>query len=169
MKILNIHGYGGSAENSACLALKELGHDVISPQIDYDAESSENIFGDIKKAVEENKPDHIVGTSLGGFFALLTAIRFNIPAALVNPCLMPFATLSELGYDGDISGFIRLFGNFADIRQENTAVIIGGRDEIVSYHDTVTRKLIENCTVIPDGKHSGATLPLKDYFGEVIK
>lgn len=169
MKIFNIHGYGGSAENSACIALKQLGFDVISPQIDYDAEIPEKILDNLKEILKENKPDYIVGTSLGGFFALLTSIHFNIPVVLVNPCLMPFITLPELNHSGDVSGFIRLFGNFADIRQENTTAIIGGQDEVISYHDTVTRKLIRNCTVIPDGKHSGGTLPLKEFFGEVIK
>ena len=35
--ILNIHGYGGSAQNSAYTALLSLGCDVTSPQLDYDA------------------------------------------------------------------------------------------------------------------------------------
>lgn len=164
MKILNIHGYGGSAENSACLALKELGFDVVSPQFDYDEKNPDSIFADLKTIADEIKPDYIVGTSLGGFFALLTANYADIPVILVNPCLMPFLTLSELGYSGDISGFIKLFGNFAEIRQENISAIIGGQDEVISYHDTVTRKLIKDCTVIPDGKHSGATLNLDEYF-----
>ncbi|MCM1132982.1 MAG: hypothetical protein NC340_05885 [Ruminococcus flavefaciens] len=169
MKIMNIHGYGGSAENSACVALKELGHDVVSPQIDYCAESPEKVFDNIREIFRENKPDYIVGTSLGGFFALLTSIHFNIPVVLVNPCLMPFITLPEVGHRGDVSGFIRLFSNFADIRQENITAIIGGQDEVISYHNTVTRKLINNCTVIPEGRHTGGTLPLKEFFGENIK
>ena len=60
MKILNIHGYKGSAENSACLVLKELGHDVISPQIDYDAENPEKILDELKNIFTKNKPDYIV-------------------------------------------------------------------------------------------------------------
>lgn len=167
MKILNIHGYRGSAENSACLALKELGHDVISPQIDYDAESPEKIFDELKNIFTKNKPNYIVGTSLGGFFALLLSIEYDIPTILVNPCLMPFVTLTELDYSGDINGFIKLFGNFSEINQNNVCAIIGGNDEVISYHD-FTKQLISNHTVIPDGKHSGATLPLKEYFSNII-
>lgn len=167
MKILNIHGYKGSAENSACLALKELGHDVISPQIDYDAESPEKILDNLRKVFIENKPCYIVGTSLGGFFALLLSIEYDIPTILVNPCLMPFVTLTELDYSGDINGFIKLFGNFSEINQNNVCAIIGGNDEVISYHD-FTKQLISNHTVIPDGKHSGATLPLKEYFSNII-
>lgn len=169
MKILNIHGYKGSAENSACLVLKEMGLDVISPQIDYDAESPQKILDKLKNIFTENKPDYIVGTSLGGFFALLLSAEYNIPVILVNPCLMPFITLPELNHSRDVSGFIRLFGNFADIRQENISAIIGGQDDVIDYHNSLTRKFIKNCTVVPDGKHSGATLPLKEFFGETIK
>ncbi len=169
MKILNIHGYKGSAKNSACLVLKEMGLDVISPQIDYDVESPQKILDKLKNIFTENKPDYIVGTSLGGFFALLLSAEYNTPVILVNPCLMPFVTLSEISYSEDISGFIRLFGNFADIRQENISAIIGGHDDVIDYHNSMTRKFIRNCTVVPDGKHSGATLPLKKFFGETIK
>lgn len=169
MKILNIHGYKGSAENAACLVLKEQCHDVISPQIDYDTENPEKILEELKNIFTENKPDYIVGTSLGGFFALLLSIESKIPAILVNPCLMPFITLPELDYGRDISGFIGLFGKFAEIRQDNICAVIGGQDEVISYHDLVTRKIIRNCTIVPDGKHSGATLNLEYCFRRLIK
>ncbi len=168
MKILNIHGYKGSSENSACLALKELGYDVISPQLDYDAESPENILSLLSDVLSDSKPDVIVGTSLGGFFALLLSIESGLPSVLVNPCLMPFITLPQLEYSGDISGFIRLFGSFSEISQSKVFAIIGGQDEIISYHD-FTRRVIKNHAVYPEGKHSGATLPLKEFFGELIK
>lgn len=169
MKILNIHGYKGSAENSACFALKELGFEVISPQLDYDSENPEKILDNLKKILTENTPDYIVGTSLGGFFTLLLSVECNIPVVLVNPCLMPFITLSEIDYCGDAGRFIKLFGRFEEIRQENICAIIGGKDEVIDYHNSLTRKLIKNCTVIPDGRHSGGTLPLKDFFSDKIK
>ena len=44
MKILNIHGYHGCAENSAGKVLKQLGCEVISPYIDYDSQTPEEIL-----------------------------------------------------------------------------------------------------------------------------
>lgn len=170
MKILNIHGYKGSAENSACLVLKEMGFDVISPQIDYDAESPEKVLDDLRKIFTENKPDYIIGTSLGGFFALLLSIESEIPTVLVSPCLLPFITLSDLGYNNDLGEFefAELFRELSKVDFQNVSAIIGEQDEIISYHK-LTKTLVKNCTVIPDGKHSGATLPLKEFFGELIK
>ncbi|MDE5765183.1 MAG: hypothetical protein K2I00_09520 [Ruminococcus sp.] len=184
MKILNIHGYKGSAENSACLVLKEMGFDVISPQIDYDAENPEKILDNLRKIFTESKPDYIVGTSLGGFFALLLSVEFkavrhnsylqkkekcNYPTILVNPCLLPFVTLPELGYEKNIKEFIGLFGKFTNIYGDIYA-IIGGQDEVIDYHD-FTIQLIgkRHYILVPNGKHSGATLNLDVCFRRLIK
>lgn len=182
MKILNIHGYKGNAENSACVVLKNLGHEVISPQIDYDAKNPYEILDDLRKIFLENKPDYIVGTSLGGFFSLLLSQEFktekyeshlkknlpcNTPAVLINPCLCPFITLPELEYKGDIKIFMELFKKISDNFRE-IAVIIGGNDEVINYH-SFTENLIKNCFVVPDGKHSGATLNLDYWLKRLIK
>lgn len=170
MKVLNIHGYKGSAENSACITLKNLGHEVISPQIDYDSESPEKILDDLRKIFLENKPDYIVGTSLGGFFALLLS-RENIPTVLVNPCLKPSVTLSELGYEIDETRKTELLKAENMIEKmdcRNITAIIGGQDEIISYHD-YTKKVIKNNYVVPEGKHSGATLNLDYWLRRLIK
>ena len=47
--ILNIHGYGGSAQNSAYTALLSLGCDVTSPQLDYDAVCPEKVLKTLRE------------------------------------------------------------------------------------------------------------------------
>lgn len=170
MKILNIHGYMGSPENSACSVLRKMGCDVVSPQIDYDSMSPENILGMLSRQISGNSINYIVGTSLGGFFGLLLSGRFSIPAVLVNPCLMPFLTLSRMDFKGDIRSYARLFAETADTDISITSTIIGGNDDVIDYHD-FTEKILgnERFCIIPDGKHSGATLPLESYFGSIFK
>ena len=65
MRIFNIHGYHGSPQNVAAGAMQELGHDVITPSIDYDAYNPEYIAGELGYMVQEAQPDIMVGTSLG--------------------------------------------------------------------------------------------------------
>lgn len=189
-KIMNIHGYKGSTENSACIALKNLGHEVISPQIDYDSENPEKILDDLRKVFLEYKPDFIVGTSLGGFFALLLSQEFkvekyeshlkkyvsrNIPTVLINPCLKPSVTLSELGYTADKTTETTL-SEYENMIEEmgcynlslSVCAIIGGQDEVISYHD-YTKRIIKNNYVVPEGKHSGATLNLDYWLKRLIK
>ncbi|MDE6834896.1 MAG: hypothetical protein K2J39_11735 [Ruminococcus sp.] len=173
MKILNIHGYKGIAENSACMTLKKLGHEVISPQIDYDAKTPSQIHRDLQNIFNENKPDYIVGTSLGGFFAMLIARRnTDIPVVLVSPCFIPPVTLPELGYKVDRirkMTFVRYADMIEKMNRHNITAIIGGQDEVIDYHSFTTESLIKNCYVVPDGMHSGATLNLDYWFKELIK
>lgn len=167
MKIFNLHGYHGSSQNAACGVLSEMGHDIVSPSIDYDSFKPEYIAQELSAMIQESQPDIIVGTSLGGFFALYLAIGHGLPVVLVNPCLMPFLHLPRLGYEGDIRGFVGMFSSFTRIDQNRTRAVIGGCDEVIDTHD-FTRNLVWNCTVVPEGMHSGATLNLKSFFTSVI-
>ncbi|MCM1505670.1 MAG: hypothetical protein NC177_00825 [Ruminococcus flavefaciens] len=50
----------------------------------------------------------------------------------------------------------------------HVAVIIGGKDEVINYH-SFTQSLIKNCYVVPDGRHSDATLNLDYWLKRLIK
>ena len=170
MLILNIHGYHGSPQNAAYAALQANGCDaIISPAIDYDAEAPENLLARLRGIIDEQNVGLIVGTSLGGFFAAVLSAETHLPVMLVNPCLMPFLHLPRLGFEGDIKPFIPLFGTLTKLDRDNVSCIVGDADEIISTHD-FTEKLLHNARFrrIPGGHHSGATLPLPAYFGEML-
>lgn len=169
MKILNIHGYKGNSHNSAYKALKSLGYDVISPSLDYDVLAPEEIFETLCRQIIDNEADIIVGTSLGGFFAAVLSTQLNLPVILVNPCLTPFLYLPRLGYTKDIKPYIAMFGEILKLKKYNISTIIGGQDEIIDSHD-FTKSLLSNerFEIIPEGKHSGETLPLKNYFNKIL-
>lgn len=170
MQILNIHGYNGSPHNAAYAALNENScQDITAPSIDYDAESPEIILEGMKGIIADKQIKMIVGTSLGGFFAAVLSAELNLPVILVNPCLMPFHHLPGLGFQGNIKQFIPLFGMLDKLKSENVSCIIGADDEIIDTHD-FTERMLGNARFrsIPGGKHSGATLPLKTYFGEML-
>ena len=170
MLILNIHGYHGSQKNSAYTALSELGCDIISPPIDYDETSPENILGQLRYILADRRTDVIVGTSLGGFFAAVLSAEYELPATLVNPCLMPFYHLPKLGYDGCIHDFIKLFGSLSELDKSLVSCIVGDADEVLGDH-SFTEMLTRNSRFrrVPNGKHSGATLSLTEYFDEVLR
>lgn len=168
MKILNIHGYKGSAKNSAYEALTALGHEVTSPELDYDTLSPDETLEMLLREAGECGAEMLVGSSLGGFYAAVMSVRLGLPAALVNPCLMPFLHLPRLGYCGEIRPFITLFGELAKIDDCKVYAIIGEKDEVIDTHD-MTRNLLKNSRfeVVPNGRHSGSTLPLKSFLCEV--
>ena len=160
--ILNIHGYHGSPKNSAYTALREIGCEhIISPTIDYDSEEPSNIIGTLNMLRVQYKADMIVGTSLGGFYAAVMS------AMLVNPCLTPF--LLDILSKYITRPLVKLFGELAKIDSANVSCIVGDDDEMLGDH-VFTEKLLGNSRFrrIDGGKHSGATLPLKEYFTEML-
>ena len=172
MKVLNIHGYHGNAANSSYEALQQCNFDIISLQIDYDRTSPETVMQLLNSQFTNNFCNAVVGTSLGGFFAALISVKNECPCVLVNPCLMPFLHLPRLGYRNDdgVLEYIRLFSGIAYVDSQLVSTIVGGQDELIDTHD-FTRQIFQNerYIVVPDGKHSGSTMPLNDIFRDHIE
>ena len=167
MKILNIHGYKGSPLNSACTALNEIDHEIVSPSFDFDNTDPNEVLKSLELIVRYKGVKLIIGSSLGGFFAAVLASRVKLPVILINPCLMPFLHLPRLGYTGDILGYTALFSEIAKLDPGYVKVIVGAKDEVIDTHD-FTLRLFPNATVMPEGMHSGATLDLKTYFSKLL-
>ncbi len=170
MNVLNIHGYKGTPFNAAYSALCGLEKTIISPEIDYDSDQPETILNRLLDLCVSEKIDMIVGTSLGGFLALLIAIKLQKPLLLVNPCLQPQAVIPALGYESDVSRFAEMSAVFDDLDRKRVRCIIGGKDEVVGDHG-YTKQLLgaDHIIVIPDGMHSGATLELDKHFPEMVR
>lgn len=170
IKILNIHGYHGSPKNSAYQALEALGCEIIAPSLDYDNVPPENILGRLKYILADRRPDIIVGTSLGGFYAAVLSAQCDHPVMLVNPFLMSFLTFDgDVRPRRDIKQLIGLFGLLSQIDLSNVSCIVGDNDELLGDHK-FTEELLGNARFrrIPGGGHSGYTLPLKDFFAELL-
>lgn len=167
MKILNLHGYAANAENTACHALKACDYEVISPQMDYDQQNPDTIFGELLKLYESEHCQAVVGSSLGGYFSMLIASEMQCPAVLINPCLNPFQTLLELGFDHreSICQYIALFSHLAALDFSKTYAIIGQKDDVITTHPMIQYLLgDQHCILVPEGGHAGSTLPLEDIF-----
>jgi len=167
MKILNLHGYNGSVHNSVYQVLLELQYEIISPRIDYDNVNPRQLLLNLSEIYDENDCGAVVGTSAGGFFAAQLCVMKQCPTVLINPCLMPFVYLPRLGYNS-INGvfeFSEMFSDITKIHPELVSAIVGEDDEIIDTHE-YTKTLLHNSKYIavPNGKHSGFTLPLKEIF-----
>lgn len=167
MTILNLHGYKGSANNSVYYVLVELGYNVISPQIDYDNILPKQLLSNLLQAYNDNNCSAVVGTSAGGFFAAQISVLKNCPTVFINPCLLPFIYLPRLGYniiDGVIE-FSEMFSEITKLNLELASTVVSEEDEIIDTHE-YTKTLLNNSKYfsVPNGKHSGFTLPLKEIF-----
>lgn len=168
MKILCLHGYNGSAHNSAFQALTECGYEVFAPQIEYDKELPKDVLCRLSAIYKEKDCNAVVGTSLGGFFAAQISVAESCPAVFINPCLLPFIYLPRLGYNSaeGVREFSEMFSDITKLDRRLISAIVGSEDEIIDTPE-YTRTMLENSRyffIIPGGKHSGFTLPLKEIF-----
>jgi len=90
MKILNLHGFLGAADNKNYKVLCEMfpAEDIISPEIDYINTAPEEL---LRQFSDMAITDDIifVGQSLGGWFADKLSRRYKRPCILTNPCNYP--------------------------------------------------------------------------------
>lgn len=93
--MMYIHGFRSGANGSKREQLQkyfEGKYRVIAPEVDADPEKSLAI---INKAIALENPQIIIGTSLGGWMALMCDRGSNAQTVVVNPCLNPKETLSQ--------------------------------------------------------------------------
>lgn len=140
MKILYVHGYNGSAEGGSYRLLKKhLPENVEILGIDYCQEDCAVALEQIKKTVEENNIDVLVGSSLGGFLTILTE---GIERYAINPCYHPSLELPKLGPHNGLpapgSEIIQSYAAFEPRLKQLKAtdckrihVLIGNSDELL--------------------------------------
>lgn len=91
--ILYIHGFA-SSPNSRTVRLLELAlseYNIIAPEVSSDVQDSINY---INKVINNKEIDLIIGTSLGGFYAL-SCNNIGIPVVVVNPAVNPTQDLRQ--------------------------------------------------------------------------
>lgn len=100
--ILYIHGFNsGPGGNDRKIAELIPNYKIIAPQLTNNVKDNfENLSNILKNELDLGMNVHIVGTSLGGFYALLLKSQFSdfdhsIEYYLINPSLQPYKTLKN--------------------------------------------------------------------------
>lgn len=84
-KILYIYGYGSSPESSTCKWLKNNLPNAIVYSFEYVQSDPENSIPYLCSLVEELDIDVVIGSSLGGWYAMHIASICSLPSILINP------------------------------------------------------------------------------------
>lgn len=98
MKFLNVHDYKESCKNIAYTALTHCGADVVCPQFDYENMTPRPLFDKICAEFNKNFCDVVVGTGIGGYFALIISAKYLVPTILIDPIIVPGLVLPQMGY-----------------------------------------------------------------------
>ncbi len=88
--IIYIHGFASCADSNKVKILKEYFKDVKAIDLPPSPLETIKILSDFAK------PSNIlIGSSLGGYYAMYLAEKFGLKAVLINPSLKPYKTLKK--------------------------------------------------------------------------
>ena len=94
--IFYFHGFASSSRSWKAGVLKK--HfpekELLLPTLPVNPAEVVDFF--LKFQKDQGKPDLLLGSSLGGFYALYLSLRFALPAVLINPSLIPWKSLAGL-------------------------------------------------------------------------
>ena len=168
MKILNLHGFMGEADNKNYKALCAIipAEDIVSPQLHYKEKSPVGILNQLSDMVISD--DFIfVGQSLGGWYADKLSRKFSRPCILTNPCYYPHKL--EIIADSGISEvFLKQYIELSSQDKNKRAYTICSDDDTIipeNYADCV--KLSKQITRV-HGSHSTIN-NIEDYFVALLR
>ncbi|MCB9425894.1 MAG: hypothetical protein H6584_06200 [Flavobacteriales bacterium] len=120
-KIAYLHGLESTNKGAKTDWLKFIAN-IYAPKIDY---TQSEIYQTLKAKIIAFKPDLIIGSSMGGYFAFEIAKELNYPALLFNPAL------HSRSFEPDMSGH--------QIGQHNPRmqVVLGENDKVINPEKTL--------------------------------
>ncbi|AZV46301.1 hypothetical protein C3L23_03135 [Nautilia sp. PV-1] len=163
MQTIYIHGFKSCGVGEKSKALKNyLNMDVLTPNLPFSPKKAINF---LEKLIT---PDTVlIGSSLGGYYAIYLAEKYNLKAVLINPSLKPYKTLKS--YVGiqyrycDNKKFQWKKRYLKELKKYKTApdkveylVLLQSGDEILHYKKTLKKfKKRQNARVIVEygGNH----------------
>ena len=95
-KILYIHGFNSAGGGHKSQELQKMFPDwqVLSPTFDY--KDPAGVQKKLDSLVRTQRVNAVMGTSLGGFFAIYCTKKHKLPAMVINPTIRPSETLAKL-------------------------------------------------------------------------
>lgn len=85
MKIIFLHGLESNNQSSKVTSMLNHGFEVHAPEMHY--HSNPNLYSETLNYVLDYKPELIVGSSMGGYFAFHLGTHFKTNLILLNPAL----------------------------------------------------------------------------------
>ncbi len=162
--ILYIHGFASCGVGNKSTTLRNFfGEDkVLSPDLPPEPKRAIELLSDL---IEKNNVKLLVGSSLGGYYAIHLAEKYDLKAVLINPALRPFESLNALvgkvkRYCDDTEfewkrEYIRqLFELFVpEVKLDRYLVLLQTRDELLNYQEAVNRFMGAKVIVEYGGNH----------------
>ncbi len=177
--IIYIHGFGSSGHGGKASLFREYFEDeVIAPSLSYVPNLAIDTLEQlIEMLLEKGETVGLVGSSLGGYYSIYLANKYDLKAVLINPAIYPYKTLDKIGMARnyyDLTTFEVTSDHIQALKglevseisnQENFITLLQTEDEVLDYNDAV-EKLSESELVIEEGgTHSFENI--ESYFRKI--
>ncbi|XPV69763.1 MAG: YqiA/YcfP family alpha/beta fold hydrolase [Halarcobacter sp.] len=177
--ILYIHGFGSSGNGGKATLFREYFEDeVIAPSLSYVPNLAIDTLEQIIEMLQaKNEKVALVGSSLGGYYAIYLANKYDLKAVLINPSIYPYKTLDKIGMAMnyyDMSSFevtaehiqaLKGFEVKTIKKQENFMTLLQTEDEVLDYTQA-EEKLSDSELIIEEGgNHSFENI--ESYFRKI--
>jgi len=153
--ILYVHGFSSSGYAMKANLLKEYYRDseiIISPDLPVEPDKTLEFLENILNSSGDDKK-MIIGSSLGGYYALALHRKYNVPVVIINPALYPWIQLKN--FLGEIENkstgkkfiwkeeYLEQLKKIEDntVRNsdlKNIFLLVSTDDELIDYKETIS-------------------------------
>ncbi len=177
--IIYIHGFGSSGcGGKASLFREYFEEEIISPSLSYVPNLAIDTLEQlIEILLKKDKTVGLIGSSLGGYYSIYLASKYNLKAVLINPAIYPYKTLDRLGmsinyYDGTsfelTAEHIQVLKGLEIQKiqnQENFMTLLQTEDEILDYTQALEKLPNSHLVIEEGGNHSFENI--ESYFRKI--
>ncbi len=177
--IIYIHGFGSSGHGGKASLFREyFEEEVIAPSLSYvPSLAIDTLEQLIEVLLEKDETVGLVGSSLGGYYAIHLASKYNLKAVLINPAIYPYKTLDKVGMAMnyyDASSFEVTAEHIQTLKglevqevlkQENFITLLQTDDEVLDYYDAVEKLPNSELIIEEGGNHSFENI--ESYFRKI--
>ena len=165
--VIYIHGFGshglGAKANAFKTYFKSREVPFIAPSLSYIPELA---IQTLEELIESYDEVQLIGSSLGGYYALYLAEKYNIKAVLINPSIYPYVTLKKAVGDApsfyDDSHYSWLESHLEMLKpyeidtqnQKNFMLLLQKGDEVLNYREAITKLPSAKQVIEEGGSHS---------------
>lgn len=138
--VLFFHGFESSLPSGKVDVLNDFGLDAVGVPMHYDTQNPYSLAQDF---VIKSQPKLIIGSSMGGYFALKIGTHLNIPLILLNPALV----CRPISFDEPIE-----FGH----HRPKIWSLLGAQDDLIPFKEN-EEDLLKFGAIVEVGGHGHRT------------
>ena len=177
--ILYIHGFGSSGHGGKASLFREyFEEEVIAPSLSYVPNLAiDTLEQIIEMLLEKDETVGLVGSSLGGYYAIYLASKYDLKAVLINPAIYPYKTLDKVGMATnyyDDTNFEVTNEHIQELRflevqeipnQENFLTLLQTDDEVLDFNEAVEKLPNSELIIEEGGNHTFENI--ESYFRKI--